>query len=731
MNPLIPTTHIILLAIPVLVCAGLISWRTARRASPAVRVAMTVSRILAVAGIVALLLNPGAKRERLQELDESWAIMLDRSASMAFADVERGSRWDAARDIAAEAFDLSGNTDNVHLYTFSETTTGAAPGDLDSMQPDGADTRIVLAGRSLLSLEKSRGSSLRGILLLSDGRQPVRQSPETFSLQAAARGVPIYPIVLGGDVPFKDLEVSIPRLRHVSFVGQPIAISGSVINKRLGPVQTDVILRDAHQRIVARKSFLVKDNQEVAFRFNLTRETPGYYEYWVEAPLRQAEADRANNAVGLGVFVLAERLNVLLLEGEPHWDTKFLSHLLRVQDNMALTAVFRVTQQRFFKVSTTEAMTASDSDAFPKTAEALGKYDLVVLGRGAEYFIDAERAALLEDFVKNQGGCLFFARGKSYAGTESHLQGLEPVKWGRPIEADFSMQPLLGGEHVGLFGGLLPGRDHRLWQDLPSLRRAHDCTQLRSFATVLADGVVNNTRGKAFPLLISKRYGRGLVLLINGDGLWRWGFFPEVADQSDVYQNLWIRLFQWAVSFTEFNPGADYLIRTDRSMIRIGEPLGVRVRARAHVKPEKLVVRVYRNETLVHTLSLADESAHQSAWSGLVTPASQGIYRLAVETPAGEDLGAQTTIQVLAPPGESDDLSADAAFLETLATQSGGRIITRDALSDMVAEFETRTKSVQAGDVSWEALWDKAWVMTMLMLLFSLEWYWRRRQGLR
>ncbi len=731
MNPLIPTTHIILLAIPVLVCVGMISWHTARRASLVWRVAMAVSRVLAVAGILALLLNVGAKRERLQELDASWAIMLDRSASMAFADVDRGSRWDAAKDIVSEAWDLSGNTENIHLYTFSETTTVAAAGDLDAMQPDGADSRIVLAGRSVLSLEKSRGASLQGVLLLTDGRQPVRQSPETFSLQAAARGVPIFPIVLGSDVPFKDIEVSIPRLRHVSFAGQPISISGSVINKRLGPVQTEVILRDADQTIVERKSFLVKNNQEVAFRFDITRQAPGYYEYWVETPLRQGEADRANNAVGLGVFVLAERLNVLLLEGEPHWDTKFLSHLLRAQNNISLTAVFRVTEHRFFKVSTETAMTASDTDAFPKTAEALGKYDLVVLGRGSEYFIDVERAALLEDFVKNQGGCLFFARGKSYVGTESLLQGLEPVKWGKPIGTDFSMRPLLGGEHVGLFGGLLPERNHRLWQDLPPLTRAHDCPQLRSFATVLADGVTDTSRGKAFPLLISKRYGRGLVLLINGDGLWQWGFFPEVADKNDVYQNLWIRLFQWAVSFAEFNPGSDYLIRTDRSMVRIGEPLSVRVLARAHVEPEKLVVRVYRDETHVRTLSLADDSTHRSGWSGLVTPASQGLYRLAVETPEGEDLGAHTTIQVLAPPGESDDLSADAAFLDTLATQSGGRIITRDALSDIVAEFETRAETVQAGDVSWEALWDKAWMIMLLMLLFSLEWYWRRRQGLR
>ncbi len=677
-----------------------------------------------------LLLNAGYKRELLQELDSSWAIMLDKSASMAFTDADNKSRWVSGLDIVKEVFQSSDNAKKIKLYTFSKTSTPVEPNNLKSLVPNGNDTGIVESGRNLLMFEKTRSSKLNGILLLSDGRQPVQELSDSFALRAAAQGTPIFPVVLGGKVPFKDLEINIPRLRHVSFKGQPVHINGSLVNNRMGPVTAEVKLCDTEGTVIEEKSLLVKTGESTPFSFNISLEKPGYYEYSIKTPLRQGESNRANNTAGIGVFVLTERLNILMLEGEPYWDTKFLSHLLRAQTTISMTAVFRVAQDRFFKVSTGKGMTTSDTDSFPKSIEAMKKYDLIVLGRGTEYFIDEHRANLLKDFVKNHGGCLFFARGKSYAGSESWLASLEPVKWGKPVNSDFIMAPLLGGEQAGLFGGLLPDRNNRLWRNLPPLSRADTCLQLNSFASVLANGIPVKSNKPAFPLLVSKRYGSGLVLMINGDGLWKWGFFPEIDDGGKLYQSLWLQLFQWAVSFAEFNPGSDYLIRTDKSTSHVNEPLRVRIRARAHVKTENIVVRVYTGNKAIQTIRLSNDSSVNGGWSGLVTLTNPGIYRLTVETPQGKKLNAQTTIQVFPPPGEQNNLSADIVFLSELAKKSGGRVITGKEIPALVKELEAPAISSRKGDVVWETMWDNIWVFALIMFFFSLEWFWRRRQGL-
>jgi hypothetical protein len=730
MNPLISMEYFVLLAIAALTAAGWVSWHSTRRIPGRWRVAVTACRILAVGGVLLLLLNLGRQQERIQTLDASWAIMLDESASMRFSDVDQGSRFQAARKIVEAALRQSKDPKKIKLYGFSGSVTERDADTLAEQTPDGGDTRIVESGLNLLLREKTRGSKLLGILLLSDGRQPSAGSPEPLALRAAAQNVPIFPVVLGGQVPSRDLALEFSRRRFVCFAGQPFTFRGEAVNHRMGPVSAEIFLRDGAGKTLDQTRLLVRENERLPFQFDLTLEKPGYYEYILETPLRQGESDRANNSVGLGVFVMSERLNVLLLEGEPYWDTKFLSHLLRAQSNISMTAVFRVAEDKFFKVATGADMTSSDTYIFPGSAEELAKYDLVVLGRGTEYFIDADRAQLLKDFVKNRGGCLFFARGKSYEGSDSFLNALEPVTWGPPVQSDFTLRPLLEGEQVGLFGGLLPNRDDPLWRNLPILTRAYTCDRLKSFTSPLAHGVPNQTAETPFPLLVSKRYGSGLVLLINADGLWRWGFDPDIAEDNPLYQNLWIQLFQWAVSFAEFNPGSDYMIHTDRGTARVDEPLRVRVRARAHVQAEDPVVQVYRGRQPVDNLVLAAETQAGAGWSGLLALSSPGIYRLAAQTTDGKDLGAQTSIQILPPPEEADQLSADAGFLKELAEKSGGRVVAREELPDLVQQLEAPNTFVRKGDVHWETLWDRAWVLVAILLFFALEWTFRRRQGL-
>ncbi len=730
MSPVIPLEYFILLATVVLIAVGGASWRSTRRISGWWRAVIIACRILAVGSVLLLLLNPGRQRERTQTQDTAWAIMLDESTSMRLSDVDGDSRFKAARKIVEAAYKQENDAGDIKLYGFADTLAERHIETLDALAPNGGDTRIVEAGQALLRREKNRGSKLKGVLLLSDGRQPVAHSPEPLALRAAAQSTPIYPVVLGGPVAARDLALGFSRRRLVGFAGQPFTLKGALVNHRMGPVTADIFLRDGAGKILDQTNVFIRDKQRVPFTFDLTLKTPGYYEFILETPLREEESDRANNSVALGVFVLSERLKVLLLEGEPYWDTKFLSHLLRAQSNISMTAVFRVAKDKFFKVATGTDMTSSDSDVFPASAEELAQYDLVVLGRGTEYFMDAHRTQLLMDFVKNRGGCLFFARGKSYEGRDSFLHELEPVTWGAPVRSDFTLRPMLEGEQVGLFGGLLPDREDPLWSSLTELTRAYSCSQLKSFTSVLADGVSHGNAEAAFPLLVSKRYGSGLVLLINADGLWRWGFNPEIADDHDLYQNLWIQLFQWAVSFAEFNPGSDYLIRTERSTTHVDKPLRVRVRARAHVKAEEPVVQVYQGDLPLHHFALAVDAETRAGWSGLLTLASPGVYRLKVQTPGGKDLGAQTSVQILPPPGEADNMSADIDFLNTLAEQSGGRLVDRQDLPDFIRELGTPITFTRQGDIYWETFWDKAWVLIVILTLFILEWFFRRRQGL-
>jgi hypothetical protein len=67
---------------------------------------------------------------------------------------------------------------------------------------------------------------------------------------------------------------------------------------------------------------------------------------------------------------------VLLLEGAPYWDSKFLAQLLRQQTAVDILTVHRLNEERYFRVEAAGAEPLLSPDTiFPADAEALARYD--------------------------------------------------------------------------------------------------------------------------------------------------------------------------------------------------------------------------------------------------------------------------------------------------------------------------------------------------------------------
>src|SRR5262249_12313431 len=112
------------------------------------------------------------------------------------------------------------------------------------------------------------------------------------------------------------------------------------------------------------------------------------------------EANTANNERAVFLRSVGEKVRVLVAEGQPHWDTKFLVQSLKRDPNVDLTAVYRLSAMRHVAVlSSTGAETRVEQDLFPRTASAMSGFDVIVIGRGADTFFDDKTEALLTDYV--------------------------------------------------------------------------------------------------------------------------------------------------------------------------------------------------------------------------------------------------------------------------------------------------------------------------------------------
>ncbi|MFA7233976.1 MAG: hypothetical protein WC076_07680 [Terrimicrobiaceae bacterium] len=730
MNPLLPIQNVILILGALALLAGGLAWRSSADCGRSARPGICALRIGGIASLSLPFLNPGHWIVPPAESNTEWAVLVDCSASMATPDAGGGSRLEAAQNLARAAEKLAGSHGKkIAAYAFD----GAAVRPLQARESPAAETPatdIAGATASLVSRYSAGSPALEGILLLSDGRQVAATPAETAILPARSTEVRIFAVPLGGPVANPDVSVQTGRRQYTVFKGQELKIQANVSSNIRRSVELRLV--ETSGRVLQNQTVRLVPDEPAQAVFVLKGLPPGYQDFRIETDALENEKDTFDNRSRFGVQVLDETIRVLLVEGSPYWDSKFIAQLLQRERNYAFELVYRLSEKRFFSLATAEGkqdLSMIQRAAFPSEAAELAGYDLIILGRSVEGFFDPARAALLADWVKN-GGALVLARGNPVTTGIPALEPLFPMTWDTPVDGEFHWRPTATGEEAGLFGADLPGRNAPIWKKLPPLHKAAAGTGLKPFAQVLVEGVAwQGQRESRFPLIVSRRFGEGQVVAVNCDDLWRWGFFPAFPEAAQLYRDFWLQLFNWVVSYSDFLPGRNFALKVSHQVIEVGKPVRVRVMRRPGTEKNAVPrLAVSRDGADIATLDPTASAANPDQWDSVFPLDQPGLHTVQLRTDeASEPLHA--TIFSMAPPGERSELSADPSYLGDLAEKTGGRLLGGDQLASMFEDLVPPPRETE-GTAEWKSSWDNwMWLLPMLGF-FAGEWLLRRRNGL-
>ena len=732
MNPIASIELVLLAASAVLAFGAWTQWRTAALCAPRIRWTLVSLRVAASIALAVVALNVGRWRKPTRGGEQDWVVLLDRSGSMGTADAGGRARLDAAAELVQRAREQAPAGERLRVYAFDarlgEERAAGSSGDL---RADGTATDLNRSLHELLDRYTGDARQLAGVAVLSDGRQTAGRESYDAARRALAHGVPVTTVALGGPVPRRDLDVAVRRRQLVAHHGQRLKIRAQVRNRNLGDIRPAVRLLGPDGAPVAEQTLDLTNNTASDIAFEIAATQGGLVEYRVETPVWEGEALKANNAASVRVLVIERPVRVLLVEGTPCWDTKFLAQLLRQQTNLVVTGVYRISEDRCFRIEGAGTRTdATALDAFPSEPAALAEYDVAVFGKGVEYFLDAARVVALKAFLRDRGGAVVLARGKPYHLADfPEFESIEPVDWGALSDAEHRWEPTVDGEAAGLFGGLLPAAGDPMWGKLPVLRGAYPCRRVKSFATVLVEGVAVGDARQRFPAVVSMRYGKGIVIAVNAEGLWQWDFFAA-AETRAAYGEFWTELVQWAVTYADFVPGYNYAVRLGAASALPGDSVSVRIARRAQDATPALALRI-TGAGSPQVLTPAPADGRNDRWESVFAPEAPGLYRVElVEAAAGAPLAPAETLEVPAPPGESEELSADRDYLRRFAAESGGKAAEADDWDAVVASMRVGAPVVVEGEAIWESLWDRAWALLAVVGLLCAEWYLRRRNGL-
>ena len=415
LDPILPLPVVAVIATLLAAVTVHVYWRTGRVIARRQNLLLLLFRLFGLVLVMGLLLQP-SEREMLPppSREQVTVVALDSSASMKQRDVGRATRFDAARDIlrdsGAIAADGSAATPRVRLFQFHADAQPVTQS-IQDVVPRGNSTRIHTSVNTLLNTAAS-GEAIHALVLLTDGHDFELVNPVKTGAAARARQVPIYAVAMGKQGRVRDVSVRITSFQPYSYVKQKTRVAASLrlIGCEFETINVQLL---RHGQVAQTRRVNADELQEASVEFEVIEPEVGQYEYEVRVLPLEGEVDNANNSAITYLNVIDQQIRVLVLEGDPYWDTTFLQRSLMRNDKFEVDSLVRYGPDRVRPIRKTA--TAGEL-RLPTTLEQFGIYDVIILGRAVDDLLNPAQIALLDQYVKERSGAVIFSRGRAYQG---------------------------------------------------------------------------------------------------------------------------------------------------------------------------------------------------------------------------------------------------------------------------------------------------------------------------
>ena len=616
-----------------------------------------------------------------------------------------------------------------------QDTSGPIPAQLP-IAPDSASTNLDSPLKTALA-PLTPGTA---VVLFTDGQHNTDGSPEDLAASLKTAGVTLFPIGLGGEIPPPDLSITQTDIPESAFAQEQLR--GSITVRDSMPSGISATVRvESQGKILWSQSFTTtgKGQHRFDFRFPVQDLPPAAQKtdpalrllsVQVTASGNQAnlEKTRANNTTEIPLHVLDRKRRVLILDGRPRWETRYIhNHFDRDERWDAKVA---------FDDYTPNPADGAIAKAFPATRDECLTYDLIILGDLAPDRLLPNQIEWLLEFVEQRGGGLIFIDGqrghlKPWL-TQKDASRLLPVSWTGttpPTATGYTWSldtPIPTPPALLLSASRATNTD--LWPTLPPAQWTAQVTPAPG-AQVVAQ-LKAPAIGAPLPAIVFRPAGAGAVLYLSTDELWRWRY--QVADL--YHQRLWMQIAAWIAAPPFQIETPTLAIGTDRLRYRVGDQAEVRVRLRSpsgtlipNATPQAFLTR--DGETLA-TLELTADPNHAGIYRALTPPLKSGDFEIAI-APAPNAPRSDSRLTFRASDREDQELAQltlNTPLLQSLAQTTGGQFLRESQASDLPALLKRIDRKQTS--IKETLIWSSWWWFGILLALLTTEWLLRKRQRL-
>ncbi|MGV7221563.1 MAG: glutamine amidotransferase [Nitrospinales bacterium] len=723
-------------------------WTSLRRiSSPLKKYFLFFLRVATFALLMLTLLQPSLEFNKARTIKNSIAVLLDDSKSMTIKTFpQEKMRMDLVSEIIKsneEVFSKLEKDFDLDFYFVSDHVDAVARSEIATKYvPKGVNTDF---NRVMLDLnDEYKEKSLQGVVLLTDGADLTQ---ETSGVSAQISNVlknfegPVHTFQAGSNDKFMDIGIESVDSGDFGFVHQPLNITVTITASSMGEKSVPLILKEKDKILVSKTIKLVKGQRRYKEELQITPTLAGKNIYSLTIPLFVGESIETNNRLDFQIKVMRDRIRVLHLTGRPSWDSRFLREVLTNNPKVDLLSFFILR-------SLTDNVEASTGELslipFPTNllfSDYLSSFDLVVF-HNFKYspFINKNHLENMKTYVQEGGAFIMVGGDLSFHGGDYRRTALEEIL---PVTIQNSAAKILMDEFKINIKDQIANHpilrleknielNNKIWESLPPLNGLNISIDPHKDAQVLA-GYEKNSESLFYPLLATRKVGKGRSLIFASDSSWNWNF-KKVGEGGSgrYYQKFWDNVIEW---ITDSPETALLKLVTDKEKYGEGEKVEVKVIAMSeeyNPLPEAEINLSIRGLSDKNDLENVNLNTDQNGYAHFeFQPPAEGFYHAKAEMESKNTrLSDKTIFSVFSPSGEFQRPLINEKLLKSMAELTGGtyNVIGKNSIMSSLV-FPNPEIRVEAGGRS-ISLWDSWWTYGFIVGFLFIDWWLRRKSGL-
>lgn len=673
---------------------------------PFKKIVLVTLRVLALLILCLILFEPILNLSKKLTLEPSNFVFIDNSRSIRIDDGT--NRLSTIKKIVND-FSVNASESNLTFYEFGNSVKPIDVDSLDKLNFSDGATNLQDVFKTVQNSEKNIAS----VTIVSDG---VITSGSNPYYDAINLGIPVFTIGIGDTTQHTDVEIKKVLHNDIVYVETPTNIISTISNKGFsGDLITAALYED--NKFISQQTVKLSPSGIQNITFDYSPQSSGEKKLSIQLSSLKGEFTTANNKQVFYVNVLSNKIKVLLLASSPNADITFIKNALKRDENIQVNSIVQISHNKFQNELNYNVIDSADvlfligfpSDKTPQ--ELLSRVITKIKDKETPFFFTLSSGISINK-LQSFGNVLPFNIIQMIGGSKEVQPYLLPEQAANPIFQQTDKNPLND------------------WNNLPPVSQPNAVFSPRVESKTLAQIKMNNNVVNS-PLIISSSFSGRRSIAVLAKDIWKWKL--QIAPKGlDLFDSFIVNSLRW------LRTGVDQkLVRVNTSKKNYSQ--GERVEFTAEVFDESLnPVSDAGIKIKITSQKNNYETDMQNIGSGLYEGSiiinETGDFKYSAEAVVnnhllGKDEGSFNI-------GEIDIEMANPvmnySLLNLMANESGGEFFFANDYSSLLNKLkELKINSSKEKIVTSEiALWSDTWLLIIAVLLFSFEWFLRKRNGM-